>query len=86
VQPFFLPLSNTGTGLSPEPRQDDRVNTTAPWRSFGTRARIGPVAFAPCPLDLSAAALDELASALRSNAAAFSDLLARRQQPTAITR
>ena len=57
-----------------------------PRRSFGTWAQTKLTVFSLDPLDVSAPALDELASALRSNAAAFSDLLARRQQPTAITR
>lgn len=59
---------------------------TAPRQSFGTWVQTKLTVFSLDPLNVGAPALDELASALRSNAAAFSTLLTRRQQPTAITK
>lgn len=59
---------------------------TTPRRSFGTWVQTKLTIFSLDPLNVSEPAIDELASALRSNAAAFADLLARRQQPTAITK
>ncbi|WP_447724743.1 hypothetical protein [Sphingomonas koreensis] len=64
----------------------DFGDAATPTRSFGTWVQTKLTIFSLDPLNVSAPALDELASALRSNATAFSELLARRQQPTATTK